>query len=315
MCQTLYNNNMVILPFINPIKYTKLTPDEIPQYVSRHYDDWPFADTIQPWEQEAFFCQPWQYSDSIRQQIQSDVGPVRIRIYDAQGGLWYDDNFQQMQQSLNMPEMFIHQSDIALNIITQPGVYYIRLDAGINSWVSEFLYISQTIENTLHLAFSNSKFYGDTLFETGYQPSIRIYGRLKPKAPQARDTIYEDQILNSTILDSKPYRLFELQLSAPTGIPPYFINKLNWILGCSNLQIDGRYYTKNEGSKLEEVSFPNYPMSGYTIEMREKLNRSSELYETGSPITGVAVVVANTDSKGFGQDDSGGSVYQILDVN
>jgi hypothetical protein len=56
-------------------------------------------------------------------------------------------------------------------------------------------------------------------------------------------------------------------------------------------------------------------MQGYTIEMREKLNRSSLIIEDGAAQFDVAAVVANTDSKGFGQDDSGGSVYQILDVN
>lgn len=309
---------MILVPFINSIRYTKLVPDMVPQYLSKHMDDWRFPDTIKPWEQPAYYCQPWVYSDSIRQQVQSDVGPLRLRLYDYTGKVWFDDNFLQMQASLNMPDMFIYQSDLALSVVTVPGLYYLRLDIGSpvgSTWISDDLYIAPGIDDTLLFEFTNSRFYCDTIFENGFSPRVRTYGRLKPKAPASRDNVYEDQVLNMTMLNSKPYRLWELQLSAASGIPPWFIHKLNWVLGCDDLKIDGRAYTKNEGAKLEESAVPGYPMFGYTIEMREKLNRSSMVIEDDSAQFDVAAVVANTDSKGFGQDDSGGSVYQIIDVN
>lgn len=309
---------MILLPFLNSVRYTKSTPDTVPQYLSKHPDDWKFGETIKPWEQPAYFCQPWVFTDSIRQQVQSDVGPLRLRLFDYNGKVWFDDNFQQKQASLNMPNMYMYESDLALSVLTVPGVYYLQLDIGSpvgSTWLSDDLYIAGTIEDTLLAEYTNTRFYGDTVFEGGFSPSIRTYGRLKAKVPSSRDNVYEDQILNMTMLNSKPFRLWELQLSAASGVPPWWIHKWNWILGCDDLKLDGRAYTKNEGAKFEEQAVPNYPMQGYSIEMRERLNRSSLVIEDGAAKFEVAAVVANTDSKGFGQDDSGGSVFQILDVN
>ncbi len=105
----------------------------------------------------------------------------------------------------------------------------------------------------------NYRYYNDIIFETGFPPSLRVLGKIKYKSPASRDTIYEDQVLNQSILNSVPFRIWELTIGGSSGIPDYLIDKVNRILGCSNLLIDGRLFTKSEGAKLEERALEDYP--------------------------------------------------------
>lgn len=307
-----------LIPYLNCIKWIPVTPDEVEQYVSKHMDDHRFAATIQPWQEQVCWYQPWMYSDSIRQQIISGAGPIRLRLFDLKGNVWYDDGFNQKQSIISWPGMSLYENDLALNVVTESGVYYLQMDIGKDNpkiLVSEFIFISEKIENTLLLEYRHHQFYGDVIFEKGFSPSIRIPGSIKPKKPAAKSTTYEDQFLNQTMLKRMPYDILSMTIGGAEGVPPWLpFRKINWILGCSELKADGRFITVNDDAELEESPFADYPMSAWTIEVREKFNRSSSVIELGEVVEGPIVAIANTDSKGFGQN-SGNSTYQILDVN
>jgi hypothetical protein len=303
-------------PFLNPVQFAKMTPDTIPQYVSKHLDDWLFPDTILNFEQQVCFKQQWQTSDSIRLQFQSNYSPLNLKLIRAiDDAVLYDVNLAQVRQNLDDPEYFIYQADVALNAFAA-GYYYLKLSVGVGAvliLVSNIFEISELCENTLLLEYQHRKYYADVFFETGFAPSIRVPGILKLKEPRSIDTVYEDQEANMEMLKSIPYSLWNLSIG-PDGIPPAMIKRLNFILGCSGLRADGRYYTKNDGAKLEENTVEFYPMSGWSIELREKLNRSSVIYENEMVIDSSIAVVANVDSKGFSPNDAGGSVYQVEDI-
>lgn len=310
-------SNFLYIPFINPINYTEVDFANVEQYISKHMDDFPFTETIMPWEQQTRFFQPWQISDSIRQQITTTYGPVALNVLDCQGNTVYSTTFQQKQQDANNPGNYIYESDLALNIFTA-GTYFLQIVAGSpaqKTLISEPLIFAETIENSLLIEFSHFEFYNDVIFETGIDMNVRIYGGLKFKAPNAKDTLYEDQSLNMTMLKSVPYRLWRLVIGNAEGIPDWFIDKLNRVLGCSTVSIDGRNYSKNEGAKMEESTEENYPMRAWAIELREKLNRDSKIFSsTGNTNQPVSAVVS-VETKGFVLNDNGGSYYQIEDVN
>jgi hypothetical protein len=305
-----------IEPYLNPVQFTKIVPDEIPQYISRHLDDWQFPDTIHDFEQQVCWYQQWQTTDSIRLQFQSNYSPLNIKLIRAEDDVVvYDVNLAVVRTNMDDPDYKIYQADIALNPFPA-GYYYLKLSIGIGgvlTLVSNVLKISEIIENSLLLEYQHQKFRCDVFFETGFSPSIRIPAILKMKPPGSIDTIYEDQESNMTMLKSVPYSLWNLSIG-PEGIPPAQIKRLNFMLGCSSTRLDGRYYTKNEGAKLEENTVEFYPMSGWSIELREKLNRSSVIYENEMVIDSTIAVVANVDSKGFSPNDAGGSVYQVEDI-
>lgn len=303
-------------PYLTPVQLTKREPDEIPQYVSKHMDDWQFCETILPWEQQTCFLQHWQTNDSIRLQYQSNYAPINIKIVNAETGITvYDVNMAQVRQNMDDPEYYIYQADIALNAFAE-GYYYLLVTVGIGgilSLISNVMKFSVKVENSLLLEYKHHKFLCDVFFETGFFPSFRIHGTMKPKTPDGLDTVYEDQESNLEMLKTVPFQPWTFSIGGSEGIPPWVIRRINHMIRCSTLKIDGRYYTKPEGAKFDENAVEFYPMAGFSIELREKLNRSSVIYENENVEAGTIAVVANVDSKGFG-GDQGGSVFQVTDI-
>lgn len=313
---------VTIVPYINPLEFYEKGFANQAQYNNKHLNDFPFADQIYSWQQRTSFYQVWQLNDSIRLQFRSEIGPNAWKLFSTDGAQIDTGNFQQVLQNADNPGEYVYQADIDLSIY-DPGCLYMEIWLGVGQGVggaplktliSEQFEFSNLIENTLLLQWSNSSFKDEVMYETGVVFTMRLKGRLFYKTPASKDIIYEDQELNETIVDSKNYDLWELQLSDERGIPNWMIRKINGILSCDNVIIEGRNYTKSEGAKLEETAIDDYPMRGWKIELREQLNRRARYFDTdGSTNQGHSVVV-NTDSKGFVEEETGGSEYQILDV-
>jgi hypothetical protein len=303
-----------IIPYINPIKFYKkgFTPQA--QFNSKHLNDVPFEEQLYLWQQKVIFKQPWQLNDSIRLQFRSELGPVVWKLYTSDGALKDQDNLDQVLQNADNPGEYVYQADIALSIY-DPGCYYLEVEFGDDLTIfSETLEFSNLIENSLLLQYKHSSYREEVMFETGVDFMIRIYARMIFKTPASKDVVYEDQELNETMVDSKSYHLWELQLSDERGIPDWLIIILNGILGCDYLLADGRFYTKSEGSKLEESKIDNYAMRGWKTELREQLNRRAEIFDTAGSTNQGHSLILNTDSKGFIEEETGGSEFQILDI-
>lgn len=302
-------------PYLLPIKFTLINPVEIPQYVSKHMDDWLFVETILPWQQKVTGLQQWQINDTVKLQFQSDYGPINLNLYRCDGSRVHTVSVAQVRQNADFPSFFIYEVSLSFQAFTA-GQYYFTVTCGNPvglTLVSEPFKLSERVENTLLLEYWHRVYKDDVFFETGIQFSVRLPGLIKFKQPKSRDTIYEDQEANMEMLKSVGYDLWELRLGLSAGIPPWLIRRVRDMLGCSTVKIDGRLYTKNEGAEFEETAQENYPMSGWIIEMREKLKRSSVIIETDSNVVGEFVVVISADSKGFGDQDAG-SNYLVTDV-
>lgn len=307
--------NTLYTPFINPVKLHEASPLEVAQYRTKFMHAVAYFDTLDPWQERQRYYQPWQLSDTIRLQVISNYAPLSVKLIDADGKVHFQDNMTQIRENVYDPGMFIYEISISLAVIAE-GWYYLQLECGnplALTLVSEPMCVKETHENSLLLEYTNRRYYADMVFETGFSPSIRVLGKLRFKSPASKDTYYEDQVLNMTQLSSVPFRLYDLVLGDSFGIPDYLIDILNRILGCSSILIDGVYFTKNEGAKLEEKAVEDYPLRGWTVELRETLNRHSRYYENDVAQDQTAAVVLNVDSKGFG-NDTGGTVYQLTDI-
>lgn len=307
--------NEVLFPFLLPLSFTKKEPAEIPQYVSRFYDQYRFKDTIRDFEQRVCYHQKWMMDDSIRLQLISNYGPVTITLKDRRGfTVGTPFTFTTMQEDQFRPGYFIRQLEIDLADF-EPGMYYWQLQiGGSDVWVTEPQEFLDNLPNSLYYEYSHYERRGDVIFQTGIVMSLRVESIIKHKAAGSRDTVYEDQELNQVMIKSTPYRLYDLIIGNAKGIPPWLANKLAWVLGCSELRLDGRYYTKNEGAELEIVQTDLYPMSGYVIEMRDRYNRTGVEYEDDVQIVGKNSMMAVIDTKGFGMDDSGGDFLEYVNV-
>lgn len=306
--------NRVIYPAINPLQFYKQVPDTDSRYNSRLFDNWYFSDTILPWEQQVDWHQPWQRSDNLHLQLHSNYGPINLKLYTEAGALVDTIQFSQIMVNFNDPEMYIYEVDVDMSGYDE-GCYYFTITFGnpvALTFQSEKIILSDSLESTLLLEYSHPSFREDMIFETDIQPKMRIPAILKFKGPASKNTVYEDQPLNLTVIRSLNYRVFTLDIGAGKGVPDYMADKIDRILGCRTLLIDGVAYTKIDGS-IEPAAVEDYPLRGWRIDVRPSVNRASAHYENEEPQGRTVAVMINVDSKGFGTD-TGGSETVITDV-
>jgi hypothetical protein len=305
--------NQILQPYLNPEKFVAVQPADVPQYISRHMDDWLFKNTQRSFEQPVNFLKPWLMDDSIRLQFTSNFVPLTLKLFTCKGKEVYSLNIDTKQQDFFKPDFFIRQVELDLGSLNlDAGEYYLRIPEA--SWIAEPFELLEEAENTCYLEYKNSNFYSGVNFNIPFAPAIRVPGILKYEKPGSRDVIYPDQDESETILSSVPYRVVKFILGGQRGVPPWMIDKVARIFGCDELKIDGRLYTKADGANWEPIGEINgYPMSGWSIELREKLNRDSLIYENDVEIMGVAAAGLIVDTKGFGMDDETSNDYLEID--
>lgn len=306
--------NKLYISNLNPVKFHENSPVSLPQYLSKFFDEYSYLETIEAWEQYQPFCQPWQTTDSIKIQVQSNYAPLSIQVINSRGRVFDTISLSQIAQNELEPGMFIYECTISLTGY-EDGQYFLKMLCGsgpLQTLISEPLFIAESHENSILLQYKSTGYYGEIIHDTTYYPSIRVLGKIKFKQPASKDTYYEDQVLNMTLLNSSPYRIWELILSSSFGIPNYLIDKLNWILGCKTIYIDGRQFAKNEGAKLEEKAIDDCPLRGWTIEMRESRNIGRKNFDNDGINYGPDSFVVSVDSKGFSINEEGQE--NILDV-
>jgi hypothetical protein len=296
----------IIIPHRNPVKFYKINPAVIPQYLSKNYDLHPYIETIKPWETKRAYAQPWMQCDNIRLQVEANFGPILLELIDQDDTVYYSQNMQQVLLSSGNDGYAIYEANLPLNIYPE-GVYYLKL-AGTS--ISEPLKILANQKNTVLLEYSHHIYTGDIIWATGFSPSIRVRGTIQPESPSSKDSFFEDQQLNLILEDSKAFDVSLFLIGGAPGIPSWFAKKLNRIMGCSTVKYDGIQYTKN-ADKLTPLSEKNYPMKSYSIELRDTINRESEVIEDGTVMPGRTSMIVIVNGEGFGMNNGNGSEQEI----
>jgi hypothetical protein len=288
------------LPYINALQLLEIAPAQIRQYQSYHMDDWMLQNRLNQW-QSGSYASPWLRSDSIYLQVQTNTGQPTITVIDCNGAIVIGPQLMiQRQQNPYDPGTYIYESATSLNACQEGVQYWFKITTGSITLISEPVLIYEDYANSLLIQYKHRKFYADVIFETGIEMNMRIPGFLRSKPPAAKDTLYEDQILDETMIKSVPYRLWEIYMGAGVRVPDYMIDKLNRIFGCSSVRIDGRYYTKNEGFKWEQVDEEqNGTFFAYKGELREMINRNSKIIIPSTNTNEYVVIAGLVDLKGF----------------
>jgi hypothetical protein len=306
--------NRIIRPFINSLQFYIQSPAADSRLLTKDFEDWYFSDTILPWQHKLDWKQLVQKTDVIHDQLQTNYGPVTLKLYKITGELIDTIPYSQIMPNYNDPTLYIYEVDIDMSGYDE-GDYYFTIEFGSPVTIimqSENICLKDTHDNSIMIEYTQDTFREDMIFETGITPGIRVYGTKKFKGPSSKNTLYEDQVLNETLIRSVNYRVWTLIIGGTEGIPDYMADKIDRALGCASLLIDGKSYTKTEGS-LEPNEIDDYPMRGWRIDLREKLNRASRHFIESTPQNTTVAVLVNVDSKGFGTD-TGGSETVISDV-
>ena len=311
----------IYIPIGNPLNFTLDGYAPASQYNSKHVNDYQFEETIRPWESFVRWYQPWQINDSIKLQFHSQLGPAEMTLYDIDGVPVIGAALQQGAQSFFDPLLYIYQLNFSLAPISE-GFYYMKIKFGTETsatFTSNVFEVREVFAETLLIEYSHFKHYADIYFENGFTSSVRIYGSIPYEKPGSANRVYENQDSDITLISTKPWNTWRLYTGGPEGIPNWAIMKYNIIVGCSSLKIDGKFYTKaSDGASFEEQEQKDYPMRGWSIELRDKLNRMSKIITVaGDPVTNDEglIVAINVESKGFVADDQGGSYYEVTDID
>ena len=182
--------------------------------------------------------------------------------------------------------------------------------------VSEPQLILAKHQNTILLEYWNSRWHGDVVFETGIRFGLRVEGNIGRVNPGRETKSYSDQKENPTVLSSKGFRTFPLNIGGSRGVPDWMVDKFNLVWTCNHVMIDGKYFAATTESKQEYSEQKNYPMRGITMDVREGYNRGSKI--VGGTFTGNSelLVIHGIESKFFGDISQQGSsnVIKIIDV-
>lgn len=224
-------------------------------------------------------------------QVLSDWVPV-LKIYDGQLGYLIDTISPSTPansvtgQTFTVYEFGIIWSSYPANL------YYIEISYVDDSSVThiERSGILQTADNwpgTLVFTYTNSYNNFSAIFNTGIVFNFVCEGNIADFAPAFEDIIYNDQEYNVTKLNAIPRREFTLYIGSVRGfggVPPWVGDKMNWIMACDQLQIDGVYYQNTNGSKWEIARADQTGQNnfiGLKITIIEVINLFLQQYQTG----------------------------------
>lgn len=316
-------DNQLTIPEVNPVYfYKKGRVIAEPQYNTKFREEFFEREGRPSWQQSAVgeYFQKWQNNDIIRLQFMSNVAPITLSVYNCAGIIVGTPLlFTQKQRNRYIPDLFVYEASLALTGIIR-GRYRLEVTIGdpvIETLESDWIDIATTWDNTVLIEYSSALYYGDGIFATGWAPTFRVEGWFNPKPPASKDSLYEDQVLNQRILLSDPYYVEEFIIGPGSGVPVWTPEKMIWLLGCEELYIDGKAFTKADGAKFSEETLDNYPFRGYKIDLRPTNRRSSRIFPLDPSVGGKKILVAlNVETEGFADTDLGASsnVIQITEV-
>lgn len=299
-------SQILLIPYLNPLKFHKINPTAIPQYLSKYYEHFPYYDTQQPWDSKRHYYQPWQQNDSIRLQVEANFGPVTFKLVDPDGRVYITENLQQVAQSPT-DGYSIYELNQPLTGIPE-GIYFGQLG---NIYITEPLKILVNQKGTVLLEYKHHAYKGDVIWTTGFNPSVRVRGLVRSADDLAsKDSLFEDTSLNVSLEDSKEFDVSKFLVGGAPGIPIWFARRIWRMSGCSTFKIDGIQYTRSS-PKMEATSIERYAMRSYVVELRDTLNRGSAVFVDDQVQPGKTSMIATVLGDGFGMNDGNGSEQQI----
>jgi hypothetical protein len=316
-------DNQLTISILNPIWFYDKDRALLPIYNTKYRGDFMDREARLPWQQSSVgeYFQKWENTDIIRLQFMSNVAPITLYLYDCTGrrigaGLVFD----QKQRNRYDPDLFIYELALDLTGIAR-GRYRIEITIGdpvIETIESDWLDIAEKWPRTVLMEYKSSlPYYGDGIFLTGWAPSFRVEGWFDMDDPASKDVVYQDQSYNTRLQFSEPFQPEIFIIGPVSGVPNWTPEVLNWILGCDELYIDGKAWTKPAGNQLEGSKLEKYAYRGYQVGLLPTNRRASKIFPLNPTTGGKKILVAlNVETQGFADTEIGSSsnVVKITSV-
>lgn len=285
------------IPKLNPLRWLK--------YENNALNDF-YLNEINEFEQSREYLQPFEKTDPINAQIQilaANVVSYRMELIDHDFNVKATATAQTLYTDPITGFRYIHFNMIPTAVAE--GCYYGLITLSVNDgymyrterYISEPISLKTTHENTLAIDYRNDENDFDMLFQPvtvgvssfnrldistskGALYRLRVFGGLwsKDLKTGTDDVIYIDQTHDARILHSVPFNIFTWSFGSARGVPEWVYDKLVRIWCCSDVQVNGTYYTKNDGAAIEVETTDRYPMRSCRLETLKKENTYTDDY-------------------------------------
>lgn len=275
-------SSQIIWPHLNPLAVYNANQVDIPQYLTKHLHDTYFSEHQHDWKEHSNYVQKWQLSDTIKLQFKANFSGFQLSIINyRQTPIITAVPARSMTDTYN-PGFFAYEYSIALNSLA-PGRYWALLTttAG-DKFISEPFDVKAKWPGTLYNEYTNNRFHGDVIFQTGIKFGLRVEGTIEWYNPKSTDTRMMQQSMSPLLLSSRPYSEQVLKYGKAEGIPDWLAYKLNWVWSCNSVEIDGKSFAKAEGATWEahETDFVN--TRGWSFSVQEGVNRGSKIMDSAN---------------------------------
>ena len=280
--------NVFDIPLLNPLKPIRLggilpsnsANDYLytynPSFNNKHIDDDFYVKGLRWYEDTKPYLQPFQQSDTIIVQWTSEdltASNFAARLLSANGSTYTLKTVTVVDQATyGSSELYY----VAVKLYDVPeGVYFLELRNGASTtWhnvIHEPIHIKQIHPKTIRFDYYNTSNDQSMLYPSTsmYPIQLRVRGILTEIDADADFNVYKDQPLNAEMVSGVPYRSYVLEIE---NVPEWMIDKINRILLCDVLKIDGKKFTRQSGAKLEVKRVAGVPTSSFTVKLWDREN-------------------------------------------
>lgn len=261
MANTFINSNM------NPLRFIDTSQ------INDSFDgDFSIRQILDYQDPKCYF-QKIQRDHVLRLQILSDFVPTNMSIINVDTGISVASVIWTEVDTLIQNQTFlVYELEYFFNAIPN-GRYcaeysYTDENAVVHPLQSEGFDLQDEHPNTMLLTYKHSENNFDIVFETGIEFQFRVESAILDFDPKNDRNVYNDQKKNLTLLSSTPYRRFKFWVGYQYGLPPWVLDKVNWIQSVDQVQYNGIYYQVPEGSDFETDTNPRNSFVGSSIDIQ-----------------------------------------------
>lgn len=145
-------------------------------------------------------------------------------------------------------------------IVTDLGCYSYEIYANEALKVRMFYKVVDSIDNSVMFRFRDHYDRNDALLDDYFY--FRCEGTVPPKnfTPNAEHNNFRDQYSSLHALSGFTFNIYKFVIGSPKGVPVQVIDKVNRILTCTEVYMNGREVTRSENSApeltIQDVSCP-----------------------------------------------------------
>lgn len=307
--------NRIKILDIAPLRFVPKTLTLDPRYHVKHFDNALAADQIFRWEEKKYYAQKYQNNDELYWQIVSNYGPISARLLDSKGNIKAVATIAAISSTFYTTPEACYGCGIDLTGLDEGG-YQVEMIFGAGGtetrMISEVLYVKSDHPDTLLFEFSCQNNEQGAIFQHREVFSFRVEGALHNYQPGTNDVVFEDEPANLVRLSATPFDTFKLSIGGGAGVPDWVVKKLNKILACDTVLIDGRQFVKPENAKWEKKTEDGSPLSGWSIDLRPAKTRNGLIIENDIPLDNSVVVVYVGEQDLFGPLGAGtGNIIKV----